>query len=315
MRRKLLLGGPIGLLIASLGGYALASAALRPVERMRRTAATISGHTHNQRLPIGRAQDEISRLAHTLNEMLDRVDQAIEREHRFVTDASHELRTPLALLKTELEIALRHANNASELRAALSSASDEADRLNQLAESLLLLARADNGKLPLTASTIDPASLLRTVALRYERRADECNRRITTSSAIDHPISADGQLLEHALGNLVENALHHGSGTVALRALESTDALEVHCRDQGRGFDPAIAATAFERFARADDARAKAGSGLGLAIVAAIAATHGGSAHLENGAHTDVWIRLPLHPPPTTRHARQPHPRPGVDRR
>ena len=104
----------------------------------------------------------------------------------------------------------------------------------------------------------------------------------------------DELLIEHALGNLVDNALHHGKGVVALHAFERGGALELHCCDDGPGFEPAIAATAFNRFTRADLGRSGAGAGLGLAIVAAIAATHAGSAHLESGSGVDVWIRLPL---------------------
>ena len=154
LRRELFIGGPIVLILAALGGYLLSRAALRPVETMRSRAAEISASTPGQRLPVPPANDEVSRLGETLNEMLDRLEAALERERGFVADAGHELRTPLALLRTELELALRQARTADELRAAVRWSSYEADRLSQLAEDLLLIARTDRGRLPLRVEPV-----------------------------------------------------------------------------------------------------------------------------------------------------------------
>ncbi|HSL64422.1 MAG TPA: histidine kinase dimerization/phospho-acceptor domain-containing protein, partial [Gaiellaceae bacterium] len=148
LRTELLVGGPAALLLASLAGYALAAAALRPVEAMRRRAAEISATTAARRLPVPPTADEVGRLARTLNEMLARLEAGLERERRFVADASHELRTPLSSLRTELELALRRPRPPDELRAALASAADETERLVRLADDLLVLARADEGRLP-----------------------------------------------------------------------------------------------------------------------------------------------------------------------
>src|SRR5439155_15349146 len=123
----------------------------RPVEATRRRATEISAAQTEQRLPVPPAQDELRRLGDTLNQMLDRLQAAVERERAFVDDASHELRTPLALHRTELELALRYGQDTTELRAAIASAIEEADRLSELAENLLVLARADKGRL-----AIDP---------------------------------------------------------------------------------------------------------------------------------------------------------------
>ncbi len=139
---------PLALLFTSLLGYALATAALRPVEAMRVEASAISGSDPERRLPLPSSRDEIRRLGETLNEMLDRLELALERERAFVADASHELRTPLAALQTELELALRRPRTAEELESAVRSAADETDRLVGLAEDLLLVARADRGGLP-----------------------------------------------------------------------------------------------------------------------------------------------------------------------
>src|SRR6185437_12313311 len=148
-RDELLIAGPIALLLASGLGYLLAGLSLRQVESMRRRAAAVSAETPGRRLPVPQTGDELQRLGETLNEMLDRLEAALERERGFVADAGHELRTPLALLRTELELALRQARTADELRAAVRWSSYEADRLSQLAEDLLLIARTDRGRLSL----------------------------------------------------------------------------------------------------------------------------------------------------------------------
>ncbi len=151
LRTLLVVGGPLALLLASVVGYALAAAALRPVERMRRHAAAVTAAGTGERLPVPPANDEIGRLGTTLNEMLARLDVAFKRERAFVSDASHELRTPLAILRTELELALRGEHTREELEEALKSAAEESERLSSLAEDLLVIARSDQGQLPVRA--------------------------------------------------------------------------------------------------------------------------------------------------------------------
>jgi two-component system OmpR family sensor kinase len=131
LRAELAVAGPIALLMAAVAGYALAGMALRPVEAMRRRAADISAETSGERLPVPETGDELQHLGQTLNEMLDRLQGALERQRGFVADAGHELRTPLALLRTELELALRHGDTVEELREAVRSAGDETERLAQ----------------------------------------------------------------------------------------------------------------------------------------------------------------------------------------
>src|SRR5579871_5146850 len=178
LRHQLFIGSPLALLLATIAGYLLAGAALRPVEEMRRKASAISAATPGSRLPVPPARDEVSRLAETLNEMLDRLETAFEHERRFVADASHELRTPLALLRTELELALRHPRSRLELEDALRSAAEETDRLTALAADLLLLARSEQGALPVNPEWLSAHELLGSVAARFAARADEYGRRI-----------------------------------------------------------------------------------------------------------------------------------------
>ena len=291
----LLVVAPVALLLTSILGYGLATLALQPVESMRREAASISAAEPGRRLPVPESRDEISRLGETLNEMLARLEAALERERGFVADAGHELRTPLALLKTELELALTRPRSEAELAAAVRSAADETDRLVLLAEDLLLLARSDRSQLPLHLETVPADELLESVAARFDRRVRAAGRSIEVDSTDALALSADRARVEQALGALVENALGHGGGTVRLGATERNGRIELHVRDAGTGFPTDFLPHAFDRFTQADGARTGTGTGLGLAIVDAIAAAHGGSAHAANpdGGGSDVWLALP----------------------
>jgi signal transduction histidine kinase len=292
----LIVAGPVGLLLATLGGYLLAAAALRPVESMRRRASAISATTPGARLPVPPSRDEVRGLALTLNEMLARLEGALEHERRFVADASHELRTPLALLKAELELALRRPRTAEELRAAVSSAAEETDRLTLLAEDLLLIARSDREVLGLRIERVDLADLARTTADRFAERASSEHRRIAVDVPQGTEVEADALRLEQALRNLVDNALGHGEGTVTITERAGAEATELHVLDEGHGFPSDVASRAFERFSRGEDSGGRGGSGLGLAIVQAIAHAHGGTAGVGRDGttgRTDVWISLP----------------------
>jgi two-component system, OmpR family, sensor kinase len=296
LRDQLLVGGPIALLLSSLAAYLLAAAALRPVERMGERAATISEASPGRRLPVPKADDEISRLGARLNEMLARLESALERERTLVSNASHELRTPLALLKTEIELALDEPESAPALAAALRSAGEETDRLSQLADDLLLLARVDAGTLALRRSPLALQELFETIATRFARRAADAGRTIEAvpTTAV---VLADRRRLEQALSNLVENALRHGAGTIRLEARESPDSVTLHVSDTGAGFPNEFVGRAFERFSRADG-RSGAGAGLGLAIVAAIAEAHGGEVTASNGPAGGADVALSVPPDP-----------------
>jgi two-component system, OmpR family, sensor kinase len=251
----LLIGGPLLLVLSSVGAYALAGRALRPVKA------------------------------------------ALAREQRFVSDASHELRTPLAALRTELELALRRPRTREELEAALRSAAEESDRLSNLAEDLLVLARTEEGKLPVRRESLAAADLLRSVNERYAAKAAEAGRPLTVQVDDDLRLSADRVRLEQAVGNLVENALRHGGGAVVIAAARNDGRVELHVRDEGPGFAADFVGRAFEPFARGDPARSGHGAGLGLAIVDLIARAHGGTAHAANNEQgADVWLELPGEP-------------------
>jgi len=294
-RDELLIAGPIALILATLAGYLLAGLSLRPVESMRRRAAEISAATPGERLPVPETRDEVERLGETLNEMLARLEAALQRERDFVADAGHELRTPLALLRTELELALRHSESPSELREAVRRSSEEVERLARLAEDLLLIAGSDRGRVPLRLEALDPSELVATVTKRFEWRAEEAGRSLHAEAGASVKVEGDRIRLEQALGNLVDNALRHGEGDVRLSAVQANGVVELHVTDEGPGFPAEFVGDAFERFSRPDQARSGGGAGLGLAIVHAIAEAHAGTAHVANrdGAGADVWIALP----------------------
>jgi signal transduction histidine kinase len=229
---------------------------------------------------VPESDDEISRLAVTLNDMLVRLQAAFDHERRFVADASHELRTPLALLQTELDLALRRPRTHEELEKALRSAAEETQRLVRLAEDLLLIARADQAPLPIRREVVDADELMSDVATRFATRAEMLGRevRVETSGL---RVDVDPLRVEQALANMLDNALVYGEGTVELRALEVGDHVELHAVDEGGGFP--------EQFG---------GSGLGLSIVELVASAHGGAVGVQNRPRggADVWLSVPRAP-------------------
>jgi two-component system, OmpR family, sensor kinase len=293
LRHELLIFLPLALLAASLGGYALAAGALRPVEDLRRRAEAVTPGEPSA-LPVPPAGDEVSRLAVTLNEMLARLQAAFEHERRFLADASHELRTPLALLRTELDLALRRPRSREELESALRSAAEETQRLSRLADDLLLIARADQGSLPVRLEVVAAGDLLSDAAARFASRASGAGRQLRVEETALQ-VDADPLRVGQALENLVDNALTHGEGTVELVAAERNGLVELHVRDNGSGFPDDFRARAFDRFSRADEARSRGGSGLGLSIVELVARAHGGEVGLGNNSSggADVWIAVP----------------------
>jgi heavy metal sensor kinase len=295
---NLALGVPPALLLATLAAYLLAAAALRPVERMRARAATISTDEISTRLPLADSDDEIRRLGMTLNAMLDRLEEGLVHERLFIANASHELRMPLAVLKAELEVSLRERGDAEHLRAALHSAIEETDRIVKLAEDLLLLARAEDGTLPIAATEVPVHDLLFDLREYFAPLVADAGRSLVVDDdgpAAGASVRADPARLQQAVGNLIDNTLRYGAGTITIRAQMRGDRAQIHVCDEGEGFSDWLLPRAFDRFSRADPARQRGGVGLGLAVVQMIARAHGGQAgacNLPDGG-ADVWIALP----------------------
>jgi signal transduction histidine kinase len=301
LREELMIGGPLALVLSCIAGYLLTAAALRPVDALRRRAAAISARDLDQRLPAIAANDELGRLQRTLDDMLARIYAAVRRERTFVSDASHELRSPITALRAELELLAREQPQGEHLQHAVASAIEEADRLARVADGLLVLARADDGQLALAARPTAASELLRRAAALAAGVAERRGVHIAVEADGGVHVLADPELALQALHNLLANAVRHASARVTLSARAAGGLLELHVRDDGPGFPEAFLGHAWERFARADAARAEEGSGLGLAIVRTIAAAHAGKTEARNipGGGADVWIALPLAEPAT----------------
>jgi two-component system OmpR family sensor kinase len=291
----LLVGGTVALVLASLAGFALTGAAFRPVEAMRRRAATISTTDLDSRLPPAGGNDELGRLGRTLNEMLRRIQTSVVRERAFVSDASHELRSPIAALRTELQLMARERPTGHALATATNSAIEETQRLGRLADDLLLLTRADDHRLVVNTKRIASAELLNAAAERARRTASHPAPNIMVSGPGATPVSADRDRLEQALDNMLSNALHYAVDEIELSVRLNDDSVELHVLDDGPGFPTDFLPHAWERFSRADLARTDDGAGLGLSIVRTITELHGGHATAANrpAGGADVWITLP----------------------
>lgn len=294
----MLVGGPVAILLASAVGWLVAGAALRPVERLRIEAEAISASEPGRRLAVPATGDELARLAEGLNRMLARLEDAAERERRFVSDASHELRTPLANLKAELDIALRRARGPEELTRVLHSASEETDRLGRLAEDLLVLARAEGGRLPIRREQVDLGALVSDTVATFGGRAGELGIALETVIGPGSHAAADPTRLRQAVGNLLDNALIHtpAGGQVTADVSVADGWAMITVTDTGPGFPAEFVDSAFEPFSRSDAARSRAegGAGLGLAIVRAIAEAHGGSAAALNRSEGGAQVRLSI---------------------
>jgi signal transduction histidine kinase len=295
LQKLLFVGGPIALLIACAAGYTVAAKALAPVERMRKRAARMSRFESHERLPVPPSRDEIQRLGETLNGMLARVEEVLERGRAFVAGASHELRTPLTILQLELDDALTGDYSREDLQAAINSAREEVQRLTSLTEELLVIAQSDQRRLPLNRERFEVHEVMRAIAQRYAHLDELVGREVTVRPNGALFLEADIHRIDQALSNMINNALRFGEGRVELRANERGGNIELHVVDQGPGFPPEFLPRAFERFSRADPARSRGATGLGLAITRAIAEAHQGRAMAENrpggGAH--VWLTLP----------------------
>ncbi len=301
-----LAGAP--LLVASLGlaGWLLAGAALRPVASLTRRAAQISPADVGQRLPQPPGADEVAVLARTLNGMLDRLEVAVRREREFVDDAAHELRTPIAVLRGELELALRLGDRLPEdVAESLEAALGEAERLEHLAQDLLVLASAEHGgghRAPVALGAL---------ARREAPRLGAAHPVVVEVSGPEVVVDGDERALGRLLANLVANAEAAGASRVQVRTgLPAAGSAALVVADDGRGFSPELVATATERFTRGDAARTRSsgGAGLGLAIVAAVVADHGGRLSLGSdpelgGAQVTAVLpgRSPSPPTPSPR--------------
>ncbi|WP_341925007.1 HAMP domain-containing sensor histidine kinase [Nocardioides psychrotolerans] len=272
--RLLAFGSPLVLLAVALTMYWLTGRALAPVEAMRRQVATIDGTaTLAARVPVPPGGDEITRLARTMNSMLDRLQNAADTQRRFVGDASHELRSPLATIRAAHEIQALHPDSA-DWTTTSAEVLAELDRVDRLVADLLLLARSDEHGLALRVQDVDLDDLVLAEASRLRRDG----RLEVVVSAPPVRVRADEHHLARALRNLTDNAQRHASSRVELTLSTRGDVARIEVVDDGSGVRLADRERIFERFVRLDSSRARdsGGTGLGLPIARHIARAHGG---------------------------------------
>ncbi|MCC7078488.1 MAG: HAMP domain-containing protein [Acidimicrobiia bacterium] len=294
--RSLVIAIPLAVLSLALLVWYLVGRTLRPVEAIRSEVAVIGGSALDRRVPVPPTEDEIARLARTMNAMLDRIEEATERQRRFVADASHELRGPLARMRSELDVDRLHPDTA-DLTASHASVIEETEALQRLVDDLLLLARSDAGAVAPRRERVD----LDDIVLREARLVRANGRvRVDASGVSAAQVSGDPGQLARAVRNLVENAARHAVSAVSLALSEAGPQAVLVVEDDGPGIPVDERARVFERFARLDAARnvGSGGTGLGLAITHDIVVRHGGTVSVEESpaGGARFVLTLPLEP-------------------
>jgi len=306
------------LVLAGSGGWLLARRALRPVDQMTMTARRIEAEHLAQRLEGAEVNDELGRLARTLNEMLARLEAAFAQVRRFSADASHELKTPLTVLRGEVEVALRNPRDPVEYRRVLTSVLEEVESMTVLVDDLLLLARADAGALRWDMTPVELDRLVEEVAKEGEVLGRGKQVPVKIQEIEPLVVQGDGPRLKQLLRNLVDNSVKYtpsgGQVTLALRAVRcetpatnskfetqsspSPHWAEIEVRDTGIGIAAEALPRIFERFYRVDPARSRetGGAGLGLCIAKTIAEAHGGRIEVQStpGVGSAFTLLLPL---------------------
>ena len=289
------LGVPVVVVLVGVLAWIVIGRALRPIEAIRAEVEAISATTIDRRVPEPGTGDEVDRLARTMNGMLDRLEQASDRQRRFVSDASHELRSPVATIRTELEVALARGD-AADWPAVARDVLEEDRRLEWLLSDLLELARLDETTAaPFEDVDLDDLALQGADRVRATTALDVDTTRVAPARVAGNP-----RQLERALRNLLDNAARHARATVRLEVAVDGGAAVLVVEDDGTGIAPADRERVFERFTRLERARSRddGGAGLGLALVREIALHHGGSVSVEDGGlgGARFVVRLPAAP-------------------
>lgn len=308
---------PSVLIVASLGGQFLANKALKPVDHITQTARMITSQNLNQRIKVPKVKDEISRLVETFNEMISRLDQSFQQIKQFTADVSHELKTPLTILKGEVEVTLRKKRESHEYEQILNSNLEEINRVSQIVDDLLLLAKADLGEVRLNKKDMNLTETLNEIATQVNILAQHKNIRVETMNhEEDVHIFADPLRMRELLLNLIENGIKYtedgGSVRIALlkeskpsvpenHSQQETEFVKIIVSDTGIGIAKEDQERVFNRFFRADKARSRelGGSGLGLSICKWIVEAHRGEIAVESdlGKGSSFIVKLPLHAP------------------
>jgi heavy metal sensor kinase len=289
------LGLPVAIAVAGLGGYTLARRALRPVERMSERARSITAERLSDRLPVDNPDDEMGRLATVFNETLGRLERSFEQMRQFTADVSHELRTPLTSIRSVGEVGLRERRDEPAYRGIIGSMLEEVDRLASLVDRLLTLSRAETGQAPLSAAAFDLRGLADEVAAHLGVLAEEKNQAIRVDGpAVD--VHADRLVIRQAVINLIDNAIKFtpAGGRVAVHVGETAGAATLDVTDSGTGIDAGERDRIFDRFFRAAHAAGESGAGLGLSIAKGAVEANGGRLTLLSSGPAGSTFRITL---------------------
>jgi len=296
----LAVGLPVGVLIAVSGGFVLVRRALKPVNRIAHKAEDISQHNLSERLPVVRSGDELERLSISLNNMIARLEDAVQSSKRFVADASHELRTPLTVLRGELESLAQDAQLKVNTRESLGSLLEEVDRLSEIVESLLALSKLDAGEASAERVRFDLGELVTTTAEQMSLLAEDKNIRVECDAARNVIVEGDRSRMKQVVVNLLDNAIKYtpNGGNVLLRIAREGDNAILEVVDNGVGIPADALPHMFKRFFRVDDSRSReqGGAGLGLSIVKSICAAQGAEVDVTSrpGGGSCFRVRQPL---------------------
>jgi len=294
----MLVGVPIALAVAGMGGYALARRALKPLDTMARRAEKITADRLDDRLPVDNPDDELGHLARVFNEALTRLESSFEQLRRFTADASHELRTPLTAIRSVGEVGLQKQGPISYYVDIIGSMLEEAGRLTRLVDSLLTISRADAGHVPINRSDIRLVDLVKEAMGLLDVLAEEKNQTLVVEGNPELVISADRLILRQALVNLIDNAVKyspHRATILVLVASAGSEAI-VDVKDDGPGIAPEHQARIFDRFYRVDKSRSReaGGAGLGLSIVKWAVEVNGGRIELISREDLGCTFRIRL---------------------
>jgi heavy metal sensor kinase len=298
-RFVLIIAGVIVVVMAGIGGLFLASRVLRPVEQITKTAQEIGEGDLSRRIDV-KTNDELGKLASTLNDMIGRLEEAFNRQRQFTADASHELRTPLAIMQAEATLALSKERTEDDYRKSLETISQESSYMSSVIGKLLFLARSDAGKEQLTFENVDIKNLIVELSTNIEALAQDKGIKFAVDAQENLIVNGDKVKLRQLFINILENAIRYtpNDGNISVSAAKKDENALVAISDTGIGIPPEHLPHIFERFYRVDKARSRAegGVGLGLAIAKYIAESHGGKIELESqvGKGTTFKITIPL---------------------
>jgi heavy metal sensor kinase len=297
----LIIGLPLGLLLAGFGGYALARKALAPIDAMAMQTKRMSAERLSDRLSIENREDELGKLGTVFNDMLARLQATFDQLRRFTADASHELRTPLTAIRSVGEVALQDQKSPGEYRDVIGSMLEEVDRLTRLVESLLVLSRADAGNVQLQRAEISLLSVAQDASSLVEVLAEEKRQKIDIVGDANLIVSGDRLILRQAIVNLLDNAIKYSPADepIFVRVWPAAgNRVTLEIIDVGPGISLEHQPFVFDRFYRVDKARTRGlgGAGLGLAITRWAVQVHGGDVTLESKeGHGSVFrVSLPL---------------------